>query len=348
MATAARILFHSPSRRGLGHVMRGANLARAVVAADPASTVVMHVANAAAGMACGDDVPYITADPATPGQWARVLDTARPSLVVFDTLLPGPWADDATPRAFVWRHSVPERHHEVLRDPRLDAMHPIIVPHTREEFGYDLPPSVEARAVFTGPIVRDTDAAGQARVRARYGLAPTDIVITSTVGGGGFDASAAWLLDVVTAAHEELLSRVPRLRHIVVRGPLAARDGPAERPGLTVVDADPDLVHLLALSSLVVSEAGYNTIHELRRVHTPALLLPGDRTYDDQLGRASALEALGMARVVTRASQADAVAALLALVLDAPARAHMRAASVASPLETGNARAAAALLEAVR
>ena len=52
MTRAPRLLFHSPSRRGLGHVMRGANLARAVLAADPSASVLLNVANAAAGPAC--------------------------------------------------------------------------------------------------------------------------------------------------------------------------------------------------------------------------------------------------------------------------------------------------------
>ncbi len=348
MTTPPRVLFHSPSRRGLGHVMRGANLARAVARADPAAAVLLHVANAAAGAMCGDDIPWVASDPAEAGTWPALLAAFRPSLVVFDTILPGRWADDTTPRAFVWRHSVPARHRETLADARLAALRVILVPHTPDEFGYDLPESVKARAVFTGPIVRTTDAAGQARVRQRYGLAEGDTIVTSTLGGGGFDDSAGWLLDVVLAAHDELSTRVARLRHIVVRGPLSARAQPEPRPGLTVVDADPDLVHLLALSTLVVAEAGYNTVQEIQQVKVPALLVPGERRYDDQAGRARALETQGLGRVVGRESKAAAIAALIGLAGDPVALAAMRERSRAHTLDSGNTRAALALLEAAR
>jgi predicted glycosyltransferase len=349
MTTPPRVLFHSPSRRGLGHVMRGANLARAITQTDATAAVLLHVANGAAGAMCGDDVPWIASDPARAGAWPGLVAGFCPSLVVFDTILPERWADDTTARAFVWRHSVPARHHETLADARLAAMRVILVPHTREEFGYELPKSLSARAVFTGPIVRKTDAAGQARVRERCGLENGDMILTSTVGGGGFDASASWLLDIVLAAHDELAARLKRLRHILVRGPLSVRASqPEVRAGLTVIDADPDLVHLMAISTLVVAEAGYNTVQEIQQVQVPALLVPGERRYDDQLGRAAALEANGVVRVIGRESKRAAVEALVALATDPVALAGMRERSRAQTHDIGNARAAQALLAAAR
>ncbi len=347
MTRAPRLLFHSPSRRGLGHVMRGANLARAVLAADPSASVLLHVANAAAGPACGE-VPWVAGDHTAPRAWQRLLDGFRPTLVVFDTILPGAWASDTTPRAFVWRASVDARHEATVASPALAAMRTLVVPHASEEFGRALPAGVAARATFTGPIVRTTDPAGQARVRARYGLAADDVVITSTVGGGGFDDSAAWLLDLVYRAHTRWQATVPRLRHLVVRGPLASDAAAAPPTGLTLIDHDFDLVHLFAVSTLVVAEAGYNTISELRHVRVPALLAPGARTYDDQAARARALEAMGVARVVGRHDPAGALETLAALPLDGPALAAMRAAANAAPFEPGNARAARALLDAAR
>jgi len=347
MTRAPRILFHSASRRGLGHVMRGANLARAVAAADPSASVLMHVSNAAAGPACGE-VPWVAGDHTAPRAWQRLVDGFRPTLVVFDTMLPGPWATDATPRAFVWRASVDARHEATLASPALAAMRALIVPHAAEEFGRALPAPLAARATFTGPIVRTTDAAGQARVRAHYGLADDDVVITSTVGGGGFDESAAWLLALVFAAHARWHDTVPRLRHLVVRGPLASAPAEAAPAGLTLIDADFDLVHLFAVSTLVVAEAGYNTINELRHARVPAFIAPGARTYDDQTARARALASLGVARVVERDDPDGALAALAALPLDPAALAAMRAAAEAAPFEPGNARAAAALLDAAR
>ena len=347
MSRAPRLLFHSASRRGLGHVMRGANLARAVLAVEPSAHVLMHVSNAAAGPACGE-VPWVAGAHTAPGAWERIVDGVRPTLVVFDTMLPGDWATDTTPRAFVWRASVDARHEATLASPALTAMRALIVPHAPDEFGRALPAPLAARATFTGPIVRTTDAAGQARVRARYGIGPDDVVITSTVGGGGFDDSAAWLLDLVFAAHARWRTTVPRLRHLVVRGPLASGTAATAPEGMTLIDADFDLVHLFAISTLVVAEAGYNTVNELRHVRVPALIAPGARTYDDQTARACALEALGIARVVERHDPAAALDTLATLPCDRAALAAMRAAAEAAPFEPGNARAARALLDAAR
>lgn len=347
MSRPPRLLFHSASRRGLGHVMRAANLARAVLAAEPSASVLLHVSNAAAGPACGD-VPWVAGDHTAPHAWQRLVDGFRPTLTVFDTMLPGAWAADTTPRAFVWRASVDARHEAMLASPALAAMRALIMPHAPEEFGRTLPAPLAARATFTGPIVRTTDADGQARVRARYGIGPDDVVITSTVGGGGFDDSAAWLLDLVFAAQARWRAAVPRLRHLVVRGPLASGHTAPPPEGVTLIDADFDLVHLFAVSTLVVAEAGYNTIQELRHVRVPALLAPGARTYDDQTARARALEALGVARVVERHDPAAALETLVALPSDGTALAAMRAAAAAVPFEPGNARAARALIDAAR
>lgn len=344
----ARILFHCASRRGLGHVMRAANLARAVLERDPASAVLIHVTNAAAGAACGD-LPWV-AGAEDAAAWARITQAFGPTLTVFDTMLPGTWAfaDPDRRRAFVWRASIDAKQAATATDPRLSQMAAIVVPHTIEEFATTLPAVLAARTVCTGPIVRASDAAGQARVRARYGLRADDTVVTSTVGGGGFDASADWLHALVTEAHQHWCAQRLKLRHIVVRGPLAPSrtgDAPALPPGLSVVESDPDLVHLLATSTLVVAEAGYNTVHELRLAGTPAVLVPGPRSYDDQEGRARAMAALGVARVAARADRAAALTVLVE-ALRPDALAAMRRAAAGAPFTPGNDRAAAALLAA--
>lgn len=343
-----RILFHVPSRRGLGHVMRSANLARAVTASHPQAATLVHVATPAASLACGSDVPWLAREIDNTSAWVGLVGAFRPSLVVFDTVLPGPWADDPTPRAFVWRRTVDTRHAEALADPRLASMRVIVVPHDRDEFGHGVPAPLEARTVFAGPIVRVTDAEGQARVRQRYGIGPDDTVITSTVGGGGFASSARWVLDMVFTAHAQLRARLPRLRHVVVRGPLGTHPAESLSPGLTVVDADPDLVHLMAISHLVVAEAGYNTVNELRLAGVPALLVPGARRYDDQQARALELVRLGLAHMVGRESTATAIEAFVALALNGEALDGMRAASRVHRVPTGNVTAAAALLGAAQ
>lgn len=342
-----RLLFHSRSRRGLGHAMRGGNLARAVRDAAPDAAVLLHLSASAAASACGDDLPWV-ADATTPAQWAGLIEAFQPTLLVCDTMLPSPAAVDGLDCAFVWRRTTDGRHGELAGDSRLARMRTIVVPHTPDEFGQRIPAALAPRTVFTGPIVRSPDDTGVARVRARYRLQPDDVVITSTVGGGGFADSAAWLMDVVWRAHRQLVGYLPRLRHIVVRGPLHGGPPPVPLARMTVVDSDPDLVHLFAASTLVVAEAGYNTATELHHAGVPSVLVPGERRLDDQCQRATHLAGLGVARMADRSSATDAVAAIVSLARDGEARSRMRAAAAANPIDVGNRRAALALLAVAR
>lgn len=326
--------------------MRTANLARAVIASDPAATALVLVATAAAGVACGSDVPWMACDASVPGVWAGVIGAFRPSLVVFDSVLPGTWADDATPRAFVWRRTVGSGRHERSAEIELARMRVIVVPHERRDFDERLPLAFAGKTVFTGPIVRLSDADGLARVRRRYGLVPGEPLITSLLVGRGL--STRWLFDMVIAAHPLLRERLPTLQHVVVGAPSSDRVTALRSTGLTLVESEPDLVHLLAQSELVVTEASESALQEVRQAHVPALLFPTSPRASDQQARARRVVSLGLARTASRQPMEAAVDALVALATDSTALAEMRTAAQADRLATGNARAAAALLWAAQ
>lgn len=344
-AQAPRILFHCPSRRGLGHVMRGLNLAKAVKAERPDAQVTVSVANPSAAALGEADVPVTVVDRGDAAAWRQHLDRFAPGLVVFDTLLPDAAQHVGTSAAYVWRRCKPELHDAIANDPRLNAMRAILIPHTEDEFEHAIPGAVKDRVTFVGPIVRAPDVARQARLRERYQVSETTFLVTSTVGGGGFADSAAWLLEAVRRAHAQLSRHRPSLRHIVVRGPFATGSFAAEG-GMTVVDAEPDLVDLMAISHLVICEAGYNTAQEIQRVKAPAILVPGDRTFDDQTGRARALEAKGLARAIGRDSLDAAARFIVDVASDDGALAEMRQRYASALMEWGNQRAARVLLGA--
>lgn len=344
--TGPRVLFQSRNRRGLGHLMRGLNLAAEVLDLAPAAQVTMHTRNESAPAFCPAGIDCIVEDAAmaTTG-WAEVLARVAPDIVVYDTMLPT--QADLLPTAarvcYVMRRCRPERQAEVfassfLRD-RVDA---VVVPHTAVEFGYPLPAELRQRARFAGLIARRPDPVVQARLRATYGLADAAFVLVSTGGAGGFAHSAQPFFDAVAAVQRAVAGQVG-LRHVVVLGP-HFRGVVPDLSGAVVVESEPALVDLFAIADLVVAEGGYNSVSELRLVKTPAVFLPGERALDDQEERVLTLARLGLAVVLSGAAPA-VVAREVAALVQAPERmAQMRLRYRDDTVDVGNRTAAAHLL----
>ena len=230
----------------------------------------------------------------------------------------------------------------------MDRIDRIIIPHTEAEFTPALPSRLAPRASYVGTIARRPDESTVAALRAgRDG----GVFVTSTAGGGGFGPQTDRFFELVAAATEAMAELISGLRHVVVLGPRYANHDMIRRlsrlPGTQVLQTSTCLVELLAASDLVVAEAGYNTVAELRVVRVPSVVVPAARTLDDQLERARRFAADGAAMMLTpdldEADFADRVAALA----NDPARlAAMRKA--ASPVDLGNDRAAQILVELAR
>ncbi len=147
----------------------------------------------------------------------------------------------------------------------------------------------------------------------------------------------------MSAVHRRIAGALPRLRHIVVKGPNYGK--PLEAlPGMSVVDTEPQLVDLLAASDLVIAEGGYNTVNEIRVTRTPAIFLPSSRGKDDQEERVRELERRGLGRVFAEPADAHGVAeAILALVAGG-GLAQIRERYREDRVDAGNRRAAETLL----
>jgi predicted glycosyltransferase len=345
MTDGPRILFQSHNRRGLGHLMRAVNLAREIRALEPTAEILVHARNASARSFCAPHATCVVEDAATGADaWRDVARSFGPDVVVYDTMLPKePAGEPLARRAYVMRKCVPERQEAIFADPFLDTVDLALVPHSAAEFGYAVPAALAPRCVFAGPIVRAADPRAYAALRRRHRLESRHFTLVSTAGGGGFAATAGPFFDAVWTAHADLAARIPVLRHVVVLGP--HRDAtPAPLPGMSVVQAEPELVSLFALADVVVSEGGYNSVNEIRLTKTPAVFVPGVRRYDDQRERVDELAALGLAAVAD--GEPAAVAARIAEVAGAPpALRAMRARYLTDRMDAGNRRAAAAILE---
>jgi predicted glycosyltransferase len=338
-----RILFQARNRRGLGHLMRGLNIARAITLLDRDADIAFYMRNSAAQTLCAGYQTISAPDDADEAHWHTAAAAFAPDLVVYDTMLPAETRGGAA--VFVMRACKADEQQAVLASPVLRTMRQIIVPHTAAEFGQRIPTDLAQRTRFVGPIIRPLQRAVQAQLRARYDLAPEDWLLVSTVGGGGFAPQARAFFDVIGRAHPLLAARIPRLRHIVVRGPLF--DDPFEsQPGMTVVDVEPELGNLFALANLVISEGGYNTVNEVRLAQVPAVFLPSDRKLDDQHERVLSMTRRGMSAAFAAAAPLSAALAIADLCAVPERLAAMRAAYASDHLRPGNTAAAECLLAA--
>jgi len=155
------------------------------------------------------------------------------------------------------------------------------------------------RVRFTNYVVRLGDEMSRAEARRRLGVGAEPLILLTV--GGGDDGEP--MLQAFLDAHE----RDPALpaQLLILTGPLMNGDLAASlrarargRPGVTVIDFDPDLPALLAAADVVVSMAGYNTMSEILRSGVPAVVVPRVHPRLEQWMRASALQALGLCRVV--------------------------------------------------
>lgn len=358
-AETPTLLFQSHNRRGLGHLMRGLNLAREMLLIRPEARVVMHTRNSAAGQFCPRGVECVVdggseaADafgdvPPSRSRWRQVLQDRRPQLVVYDTLVPEDPSGEPIPAGtrvgFVMRKSRPERHAQLLNSGFLERCDAIVVPHGSEEFEYELPASLTKRTIFSGAIARRPDPRNAPALRRKYGVGDGDLLLVSTAGGGGFEHSAVPFFGAIRGVCARLSGQSPRrIRHVVILGPQFGGEAP-EFPGASVVESEPDLVDLFALADLVVSEGGYNSVSELRAIGTPAVFVPGRRTYDDQHARVDAMASRGVAVVADQAGPGGVADAVLSLLLDPSRLLNMREIAAANPVSSGNRVAAAHLL----
>lgn len=351
---SARYLFQVRNRRGLGHLMRGLNIATALAELEPRARIDFHLRAAPADGFWPTGFGLTVEDPADAATtWAATLARLAPDVIVFDTMLPDPAqlgdVGDAQ-LAFVMRKCQDEEQRAVYAHPLLARIDTVIVPHEAHEFG-PLPAALAARCHCVGPIRRQPNQAAMQALRRTHGLADGQFVLVSTVGGGGFEAQADRFFEVVQDAHRRLQRELDARawRHLLVQGPNYAKVLPA-LPGLQVVAFEPDLVSLIALASLVVAEGGYNTVNEILGIGTPALFLPSRRGKDDQFARVQALADAGRAEVldVLHPDAGERLAGRVRALHADPARlAAMRSRAAAVPAAPTGNLAAARLLAAL-
>lgn len=343
-AAPLRVLFRVYNRRGLGHWMRGLNIARELLALEPA-TEIRFFTRSAPPFAIPDARirHHVVADPEAPDAMTVLppeLAAFAPDVIVDDTMPPARLTHTGARHVFVMRRCAPERQAQVFAHPSLAGMDAIVVPHTRAEFGYPLPAALEDRTTYVGPIARRAEAATIAALRARLGIAPGAFCLVSTPGGGGFDDDSARFVDIAQRIHRRLAPALPAFRHVLVLGPNSSVTATPVDDAMVVLGSEPEMASLIASADAVLSAGGYNSVSEIRLEKRPAFFLPGHRTHDDQRQRVDDLAERGLAMVVDPADPEGAAAAVAAACLDPAVLARMREHYARDVFEPGNRGAA--------
>ncbi|HWO18735.1 MAG TPA: glycosyltransferase [Kofleriaceae bacterium] len=361
-----KIAFHAINGIGLGHVVRTTCLAAELPALVPGVQILVatNAGDTTLLERAGLDfvqLPPRLDEPHTDPERARTalpapleeaaliaaFEAFGPDLVVFDTHAPmrvvHRLAALGARCVLVLRELRPEVLRAFVTSGAPLAFDRIVVPHEPGEL--PLEALGEAPAVLAGPIVRVPAPDPDAPDPGAPGAGP---LVVAVAGGGGHPLDARRYLRAVVDAHLLARARVPALETILVTGPYAAplphTDG---LPGLTIHASLPELGPLLARAQLVVSQAGYNVIAELRALAAPAVLVPGHRKAEDQRARARRLVRAGAA-VLARPEARHLADRIERLLLEPGALEAMRRAHRAWPLVPQNRAAAEAVLRPAR
>ncbi|TCO70824.1 glycosyltransferase [Rhodovulum euryhalinum] len=202
--------------------------------------------------------------------------------------------------------------------------------------------SFSPRVHYVGPIVRQAAADPGATVSLRARLAerfarPFERLVISMLGGGVASDRTAQLQAIAGMVASRVL-------HLVVVWPGAnVSAGLYAWPNTRVVQTFEALSLCLA-ADLVISAAGYNSVHEILYHRIPAVLLPQSAPYlDDQARRAAALAERGLCETIAE-TELLRLERVLADFLDGDAAARFRTALAAVDLPAPGAAEAARLI----
>ncbi|WP_402467610.1 alpha/beta fold hydrolase [Isoptericola aurantiacus] len=176
-----------------------------------------------------------------------------------------------------------------------------------------------------------------ARLRARLGFGPDDVVCLVTVGGSGVGAS---LLRRVLDAAPIARRLVPELQFVIVCGPRIDPASLPRRAGVRVLGYLPDLYRHLAACDLAVVQGGLTTCMELAAAGRPFVYVPLQHHFEQNLHVRHRLEQYGAGRHLPYAEACDPDALAAAIVAELGRDLHYREVE-----SDGAARAAEMLAE---
>lgn len=301
-----KILFHAIDGMGLGHINREVCIANAIKKIDKKAEIVFVTNNPFTFFLESNSIRYRR----LPGIWKGSRNDFRsmnnktkenieaikntiieenPDATVYDTDFPEELLNDKCSRGIknilIFRKCKEDVMAKLFLSNAIKIFDRIIIPHTEEEFGFEIPSTLRKKTFFVGPIIREASK-NEEEIISKYGL-NGKFVILASCGGGGHPKSSEFFIKTVLDALNSI--DIQRLKGIIVTGPFFRRRLKGNI-NTKIVDFVPDIISLMSLSDIFICEAGYNTINEITRARAPSIIIPGERYLDDQVERAISLE----------------------------------------------------------
>ena len=159
------------------------------------------------------------------------------------------------------------------------------------------------KVAYVGNIFREPSACLIPDIRLKYKKKKNDLFVLIVAGGGGFRNETVNFFIKISVMIERMKQSLNTHRHqvrfILIKGPLFS--GPIKKISkkIEVYPYEPNLPELFAISDLVISTGGYNSVNEIIASETPAIIFPFHRTkIDDQVERAEFYKKSGFIKVL--------------------------------------------------
>lgn len=328
------VLFHAINGIGLGHVSRLVAIAFALRELSPSTDLLFAVEGNSHGLLEAAKLPRVTF-PAAPhifsepsDSWPRprverlirsmaesITEVAGPNLIVFDCFPNRALVEVARrkgiPFAMCVRASKDMDHYfeglkAVLREADV-----IIIPHHPGEIS--VPADLAGKTHFVGSIVRPV-----AETPGRAGPSEQRRLVLISGGGGGYPGTVDFY-NFALEATAKCREAEPELSALLVTGPLFHEWGRLKPvSGVRIIPFDPYITNSFRRSSLVVCQAGYNTVAEIVSAGVPAICVPAERKFDDQHERARATSAAHQQFHLWEGQDSESLSSLMLRLLRAP------------------------------
>jgi predicted glycosyltransferase len=300
--TPLTILFQPSNGIGLGHVSRHIAIAQAVLQKAPSARLPFMIEGNSHSLLYAASLPYIALPSQADlnvswGAWSKIeqhkilLDFAdtiirqlQPHLILFDfspckAVVQAGIAREV-PMALVVRKTKDMPGYFARLKEIQEYLSLILIPHAHNEA--EIPKHLMTKTRFVGQIMRPcVDIAGSADHLQRG----KNIVIC---GGGGGYPNTVEFYNCALSVFALSRARNPEITGTLIAGPLF-RDWWKLKlvDGVRVIPYDSNLMSTFASADLIICQAGYNTIAEIKHLGVPAICVPADRIFDDQYERAS-------------------------------------------------------------
>ena len=275
---ASDLVFCATGKSGLGHLRRITNVAAELRRLRPDLNMRLISNAPVAGLSLLERNGFTAFEISPRSDMAELVASHSHAPVVVDTaILPGLEAIEA-PLCLILRETVTERVSD-FRLPNGRKWDLVCVPNPVDHWMPDVSAIGATRVEATGWIFRQLPRLVKTPPAASAG-GQVRILVSS--GGGGNADTAAWFkaeVDAILGAARQKSSRT--LQVTQVAGPRMAA-GALLTGADDILDAGSHLNEYFDQYDLVISTAGYNSVLELAILDVPVLLVPIDRSLDDQ------------------------------------------------------------------